>query len=100
MMLHTKVRASLIRFVFTPCRDRLIAPDLDVDLVLDCTGVLTQADGQEHIKAGVVLFHTLELMILILRLFGVNHHTLKQNIEWSLMFLHHQLYRSDYQSLG
>ena len=55
--------------------------DLDVDLVLDCTGVFgTQADGQEHIKAGAkkVLFshpgaHDLDNTII----YGVNHHTLK-----------------------
>ena len=55
--------------------------DLDVDLVLDCTGVFgTQADGQEHIKVGAnkVLFshpgaHDLDNTII----YGVNHHTLK-----------------------
>ncbi|WP_341665877.1 erythrose-4-phosphate dehydrogenase [Vibrio sp.] len=55
--------------------------DLEVDLVLDCTGVFgTQADGQEHIKAGAkkVLFshpgaHDLDNTII----YGVNHHTLK-----------------------
>ena len=55
--------------------------DLDVDLVLDCTGVFgTQADGQEHIKAGAkkILFshpgaHDLDNTII----YGVNHHTLK-----------------------
>ena len=55
--------------------------DLDVDIVLDCTGVFgSQADGQQHIKAGAkkVLFshpgaQDLDNTII----YGVNHDTLK-----------------------
>ena len=55
--------------------------DLDVDIVLDCTGVFgSQADGQAHIEAGAkkVLFshpgaNDLDNTII----YGVNHETLK-----------------------
>ena len=54
--------------------------DLDVDLVLDCTGVYgSQADGQEHIKAGAkkVLFsHPGANDVDNTIIYGVNHQTL------------------------
>ncbi|NOH73289.1 erythrose-4-phosphate dehydrogenase [Vibrio pectenicida] len=70
-----------IRILHLPEINLLPWRDLEVDLVLDCTGVFgTQADGQEHIKAGAkkVLFshpgsHDLDNTII----YGVNHDTLK-----------------------
>jgi D-erythrose 4-phosphate dehydrogenase len=55
--------------------------DLEVDLVLDCTGVFgSQADGQEHMKAGAkkVLFsHPGASDLDNTIIYGVNHDTLK-----------------------
>ncbi len=55
--------------------------DLEVDLVLDCTGVFgCQADGLEHIKAGAkkVLFsHPGASDLDNTIIYGVNHETLK-----------------------
>ncbi|GAM67381.1 D-erythrose-4-phosphate dehydrogenase [Vibrio sp. JCM 19236] len=55
--------------------------DLDVDIVLDCTGVFgSQADGQQHIKAGAkkVLFsHPGSQDLDNTIIYGVNHDTLR-----------------------
>ncbi|MEZ9862293.1 erythrose-4-phosphate dehydrogenase [Vibrio breoganii] len=70
-----------IRILHLAELDLLPWRDLDVDIVLDCTGVYgTQADGQQHILAGAdkVLFsHPGSQDLDNTIIYGINHETLK-----------------------
>ncbi|MCK6262284.1 erythrose-4-phosphate dehydrogenase [Vibrio sp. ZSDE26] len=78
---HDKDRTDSIRILHLAEIDLLPWRDLEVDLVLDCTGVYgCRADGEAHIAAGAkkVLFsHPGDNDLDNTIIYGVNHDTLK-----------------------
>ncbi|WGV99947.1 erythrose-4-phosphate dehydrogenase [Vibrio sp. YMD68] len=80
---HDKDRTDSIRILHLAEIDLLPWRDLDVDLVLDCTGVYgCRADGEAHIAAGAkkVLFsHPGDNDLDNTIIYGVNHDTLTKN---------------------
>lgn len=78
---HDSGEYDSIRILHLSELELLLWRDLEVDIVLDCTGVFgSQADGQAHIEAGAkkVLFsHPGANDIDNTIIYGVNHETLK-----------------------
>jgi D-erythrose 4-phosphate dehydrogenase len=78
---HENGYHDAIRILHCPEIEALPWYDLDIDIVLDCTGVFgTYADGMEHVEAGAkkVLFsHPGSADLDNTIIYGVNHETLR-----------------------